>query len=114
MSPGAICIRGGRATLLAGLGVFALAVAVLEVIGNRIGESGLVTGAFIAAGALALVLVPLGWVVAHKHAVALTDRRLLVFRWSGVLSGHLRDVCIAVPRSDVSTGFKSRLGWAGL
>jgi hypothetical protein len=114
VSPVAICTRGGRATLLAGLGVFALAVAVMEVIGNRIGESGLVTGAFIAAGALALVLVPLGWVVAHKHAVVMTDRRLLVFRWSGVFIGHLRDVCIAVPHSDVSTGFNSRLGWAGL
>lgn len=105
---------GGRATLLAGLGVFALAVAVLEVAGNGVGESGLVTGAFIAAGALALILVPLGWVVAHKRAVVLTNRRLLVFRWSGVLIGHLREAFIAVPRSDVSTGFKSRLGWAGL
>jgi hypothetical protein len=114
VSPVAICTRGGRAALLAGLGVFALAVAVLEVIGNRIGESGPVTGAFIAVGALALVLVLLGWVVAHKHAVVLTDRRLLVFRWSGVFMGHIRDVFIAMPRGDVSTGFKSRLGWAGL
>jgi hypothetical protein len=28
--------------------------------------------------------------------------------------GHIRDVFIAMPRRDVSTGFKSRLGWAGL
>ena len=113
-TPVAIGTRGGRAALVAGLGIVALAVAVLEAIGNRIGESGLVTGAFIAAGALALVLVPLGWVVAHKHAVVLTDRRSLVFRWSGVFIGHLQDVCIAVPRSDVSTGFTSRLGLARL
>jgi hypothetical protein len=46
--------------------------------------------------------------------VVLTDRRLLVFRWSGVFMGHIRDVFIAMPRGDVSTGFKSRLGWAGL
>jgi hypothetical protein len=114
VSPVAIGTRGGRAALLAGLGVLALAVAVLEVIGNRIGESGPVTGAVIAAGALALVLVLLGWVVAHKHAVVLTDRRLLVLRWRGMVIGHLRGVFIAVPRSDVATGFTSRLGWAGL
>jgi hypothetical protein len=114
VSPVAIGTRGGRTALLAGLGAFALAVAVLEVTGNRIVEPGLVTGAFLATGALAMVLVPLGWVVAHKHAVVLTDRRLLVFRWGGVFIGHLRGVCIAIPRSDVPTGFKSRLGWAGL
>jgi hypothetical protein len=114
VSPVAICTRGGRAALLAGLGVFGLAVAMLEVIGYRIGDTGPVTAAFLAAGALALVLVPLGWIVAHKHAVVLTDRRLLVFRWRGMLIGHLRDVFIAVPRSDVSTGLKSRRGWAGL
>ena len=28
--------------------------------------------------------------------------------------GHIREVFIAMPRSDVSAGFKSRLGWAGL
>ena len=114
VSPVALCTRGGRAALLAGLGVFGLAVAMLEVIGYRIGETGPVMAAFLAAGALALVLVPLGWIVAHKHAVVLTDRRLLVFRWRGVFIGHLRDVCIAMPRSDVSTGCKSLRGWAGL
>jgi hypothetical protein len=114
VSPVAICTRGGRAALLAGLGVFGLAVAMLEVIGYRIGDTGPVTAVFLAAGALALVLVPLGWIVAHKHAVVLTDRRLLVFRWRGVFVGHLRDVFIAMPRSDVSTGLKSRRGWAGL
>ena len=114
VSPVAICTRGGRAAVLAGLGVLGLAVAMLEVIGNRLGETGPVTAAFLAASALALVLVPLGWIVAHKHAVVLTDRRLLVFRWSGMFIGHLRDVFVAMPRSDVSTGFKSRQGWAGL
>ena len=114
VSPVAICTRGGRAALLAGLGFFGLAIAMLEVIGNRVAETGPVTAAFLAAGALALVLAPLGWIVAHKHAVVLTDRRLLVFRWSGLFIGHLRDVFIAMPRSDVSTGFKSRRGWAGL
>jgi hypothetical protein len=114
VSPVAICTRGGRAALLAGLGVFGLAIAMLEVIGYRIGDAGPVTAAFLAAAALALALVPLGWIVAHKHAVVLTDRRLLVFRWRGMFIGHLRDVFIAMPRSDVSTGFKSRRGWAGL
>ena len=114
VSPVAIGTRGGRAALLAGLGIFGLGVAVLEVIGHRFGESGLVTGAFLAAGALAVVLVALGWVVARTHAVVLTDRRLLVFRWRGMVIGHLRDVSIAVPRGDVSTRFQSRLGWAGL
>ncbi len=114
VSPVAICTRGGRAALLAGLGVFGLAVAMLEVIGYRIGDTGPVTAAFLAAGALALVLVPLGWIVAHKHAVVLTDRRLLVFRWRGVFIGHLRDVFVAMPRSEVSTGFQSRRGWAVL
>jgi hypothetical protein len=59
-------------------------------------------------------VVLLGWIVAHKHAMVLTNRRLLVFRWRGMVIGHLRGVLVAVPRSDVSTGFKSRLGWAGL
>jgi hypothetical protein len=97
-----------------GLGVFVLAVAMVEVIGNRIGESGPVTAAFAAGGALAVVLVSLGWIVAHKHAVVLTDRRLLVFRWSGMVIGHIRDVFIAAPRSEVSTDFKKRPGWGGL
>jgi hypothetical protein len=114
VSPVAICTRGGRAALLAGLGVLGLAVAILEIIGYRIVDTGPVTAAFLAAGALALVLVPLGWIVAHKHAVVLTDRRLLVFRWRGVFIGHLRDVFIAMPRNDVCTGFKSGRGWAGL
>ena len=113
-SPVAVCTRGGRVALLAGLGVFALAVAIMEIIGQRIGDPGLVTAALIVAGALALVLVPLGWMVAHKHAMVLTDRRLLVFRWSGIFIGHLREVFIAVPRSDVSTEFRARHGWAGL
>ena len=114
VTPVAICTRGGRAALLSGLGVFALAVAMLAVIGDGIGGSGLVTAAFIAAGALVVVLLPLGWMVAHKHAVVLTDRRLLVFRWSGMFIGHIRDIFIAVPRSEVSTDFTSRLGWGGL
>jgi hypothetical protein len=33
--------------------------------------------------------------VAHKYAVVLTDRRLLVFRWSGMFMGHIRDIFIA-------------------
>lgn len=114
VSPVAICTRGGRAALLAGLGVLGLAVAMLEVIGYRIVETGPLIAALLAAGALALVLAPLGWIMAHKHAVTLTDRRLLVFRWRGIFIGHLRDVFIAMPRSDVSTGLKSRRGWASL
>ncbi len=114
VTPVAICTRGGRAALWSGLGVFALAFAMLEHAGNRIGESRLVTAGFIAAAALVMVLVPLGWIVPHKHAVVLTDRRLLVFRRSGIFMRHIRDVFIAVPRSDVSTDFKTRLGWGGL
>ena len=114
VSPVAVCTRGGRTALLAGLGVFGLAIAMLEVIGYRIGDTGPVTAAFLAAAALALVLVPLGWIVAHKHAVVLTDRRLLVFRWNGLFIGHLREVFIAMPRGDVSTDLKSRRGWASL
>lgn len=114
VTPVAVGTRGGRAALVAGLGVFGLAVAMLEVVGNRIGEPGLVTGLFLAAAALAVVLVALGWVAAHKHAVVLTDRRLLVFRWRGLVAGHLRGVFVAVPRSDVSTGFTGRLGLARL
>ena len=114
VTPVVICTRGGRAALMTGLGVFALAVAMVEVIGDRIGEPGPVTAAFIAAAALALVLVPLGWMVAHKHAVVLTDRRLLVFRWRGMVIGHIQDVFIAMPRSEVSTDFTRRLGWGGL
>jgi hypothetical protein len=37
----------------------------------------------------------LGFIVAHKYAVVLTDRRLLVFRWSGMFMGHIRDIFIA-------------------
>ena len=103
-----------RAALVAGLGVFGLAVALLEVAGTRIGEPMLVTGLFLAAAAVAVVLVALGWVVAHKHGMVLTDRRLLVFGWRGLVIGHLRGVFIAVPRSDVSTGFTSQLGLASL
>lgn len=114
VSPVAIGTRGGRAALVMGLGIVALAVAMLDLIGGRMGEPGLVTGAFLAAAALAVVLVALGWVVAHKHAVVLTDRRLLVFCWRGLVMGHLRGVFVAVPRSDVSTGFTSRLGVASL
>src|ERR1035441_639045 len=79
VTPVAICTRGGRAALFLGLGVLALTLAMLEVIGNRIGGSSLVNAAFIAGGALAVVLVLLGIIVAHKYAVVLTDRRLLVF-----------------------------------
>jgi hypothetical protein len=41
----------------------------LEVIGNRIGGSSSVNAAFIAGGVLAVVLVLLGIIVAHKYAV---------------------------------------------
>jgi hypothetical protein len=114
VTPVAICTQGGRAALFLGLGVLALTLAMLEVIGNRIGGSSLVNAAFIAGGALAVVLVLLGLIVAHKYAVVLTDRRLLVFRWSGMFMGHIRDIFIAAARSDVSSDFKSRLGWGGL
>ena len=83
-------------------------------LGNRIGGSSLVNAAFIAGGALAVVLVLLGFIVAHKYAVVLTDRRLLVFRWSGIFMGHIQDIFIAAARSDVSSDFNSRLGWGGL
>ena len=112
-----ICTRGGRAALFSGLGVFALTLAMLEVIGylgNRIGGSSLVNAAFIAGGALAVVLMLLGFIVGHKYAVVLTDRRLLVFRWSGMFMGHIRDIFIAAARRDVSSDFNSRLGWGGL
>ncbi len=114
VTPVAICTRGGRAVLFTGVGVFGVAMAILELLGNRIGESGAITAAFIASGALALVLVPLSWIVTRRHAVVLTDRRLLVFRRSGMFTGHIRDVFIAMPRSDVSTRFTSRLEWGGL
>jgi hypothetical protein len=125
VTPVAICTRGGRAALFSGLGVFALTLAPLEVIGNRIGGSSLVNAAFIASGALAAVLMLLGFIVAHKYAVVLTGRRLLVFRWSGMFMGHIRDIFIAAARSDVSADLKSRhpyrsrllasvLGWGDL
>ena len=86
MTPVAIYTRGGRAALFSGLGVFALTLVPLEVIGNRIGGSSLVNAAFIASRALAAVLMLPGFIVAHKYAVVLTGRRLLVFRWSGMLA----------------------------
>jgi hypothetical protein len=128
VTPVAICTRGGRAALFSGLGVFALTLAMLEVMGyldNRIGGSSLVNAAFIASGALAAVLMLLGFIVAHKFAVVPTDRRLLVFRWSGMFMGHIRDIFIAAARSDESADLKSRhpyrsrllasvLGWGDL
>lgn len=114
VTPVAICTRGGRAALFAGLGLLAVTWAMLEVLGHLIGKSSLVNAAFIAAGALAVVLLLPGFLVTHKYAVVLTDRRLLMFRWSGIFMGHIRDIFIAAARSDVSSDFQSRLGWGGL
>jgi hypothetical protein len=93
--PGGDLYPGRPGSPVSGPGFLALTLAPLEVIGNRIGGSSLVNAAFIASGALAAVLMLLGFIVAHKYAVVLTDRRLLVFRWSGMFMGHIRDIFIA-------------------
>lgn len=112
VAPVAQCTRGGRKPLFLGLSIVVLTVVVGIFIADRIGEPAGTIMMFGGMGAGLLVMC-LALPVTHKHAVALTDRRLLVFRRSGVSGRHIMDVFLAVPRSDVSTSFKKWLGPQG-
>jgi hypothetical protein len=100
--------RGGRVFLFLGLGVWAITLVTVTFIGDRIGSRAWVVffGGF---GAGLLLMLPAG-IREQRLGVALTDRRLLVFRLRGMLGGHIRDVFIAVPRDEVSTELTSRFG----
>jgi len=113
-APLPVCTCGARVLLRAGLAIFAAALVAGFVVGS-VNES-LFGVVFFGGTGAGLVL---GWLwafMAHRYAVALTDRRLIVFRVSSasgrrIPARHIQDIFIAVPRSDVSTDFTT---WFGL
>lgn len=113
VAPVARCNRGAWKAQFWGTAIFVPAGLAGIFVGFNESLFGVVLFGVMCAGLL------VGWTaffVAHRHAVALTDRRLIVFRLSSA-SGrrlparHIKDIFVAAKRSDVSTDFKSRLGW---
>jgi hypothetical protein len=47
--------------------------------------------------------------MAKFHAIVLTDRRLLLFRAKGRIRPRLREIRVAVPRSQVSVSIRGQL-----
>jgi hypothetical protein len=86
---------------------------VLAVGGDRMGAAGNVV--FIAGMALGALLVLMMLPFGRSYAVILTDRRLLLFHMAKIsYTQRLRGICLAVPRSEVSSAFKDRQVWAVL
>jgi hypothetical protein len=110
LDPAAFGTRGGRAMLLAGLGVMVLTVALPFVV--TAAAAGVVFGV---GAVLAMVLLAAAVLFfARTYAVVLTDRRLLVFR-TDKFGGGVQGIFMAAPRSEVMTDYRRRLGiWSVL
>ncbi len=111
LAPAAFGAQGGGILLLSAFGVLAAIMVTLVVAGNRMGAAADVV--FGAGLALAMLLVVLSVPFARGCAVVLTDRRLLVFR-TGRLSPRVREMVIAVPRSEVSASLWALQGYSAL
>ena len=111
-APIGFCSRGGRAMLMSGAALIALAMV-----------AGLCVAAFSdsLAGAVFFGGAAAGWLVmmasvpfATNYLVVLTDRRLLLFRAAGIFKQRVREIWIGVPRSEVSMNIRGRIDGAAL
>ena len=102
LAPAAFGSQGGGILLLSAVGVLVVLAVTAIVAGSRMGAAADVV--FGAAMGLMWLLLLLSIPFTHGCAVVLTDRRLLVFR-TGRVSTRVREMVIAVPRSEVSTAF---------
>ena len=104
----AVCYQGGRRTLLTGAAIFVLAI-----IGGMVcaaTHNGGLTGAVFFGGMSAgLLVIWTSVAMAKYYAIALTDRRLLLFRAKGKIRPRLREMQMGVPRSQVSMSVRGQL-----
>ena len=115
--PVAKCTGGGLVPRLLGPAIVCAAWGVALAVADA---QPALAGYLIWGGAAAgLLLIWLAVRRTHPYALALTDRRLIIFRRASasgrrIPARHIRDVVIAVPRSEVSTDFNNLHGWRRL
>lgn len=104
LAPAAFGARRGGILVLSAVGALVVTMVTLVVAGDRMGAAAdVVFGAGLALTMLLLLLV-VAVPFTQGCAVVLTDRRLVVFR-TGKFSSRVREMVIAVPRSEVFTAF---------
>lgn len=103
LAPAAFGARRGGILVLSAVGALVVTMVTLVVAGDRMGAAAdVVFGAGLALTMLLLLVVAVPFT--QGCAVVLTDRRLVVFR-TGKFSSRVREMVIAVPRSEVFTAF---------
>lgn len=103
LAPAAFGARRGGILVLSAVGALVVTMVMLVVAGDRMGAAAdVVFGAGLALTMLLLLVVAVPFT--QGCAVVLTDRRLVAFR-TGKFSSRVREMVIAVPRSEVFTAF---------
>ena len=106
-----LCYQGGRRVLLTGAAIFVLAI-IAGMVCAATHNGGLTDAVFFGGTGAGLLLIWISVAIAKYYAIVLTDRRLLLFRAKGRIRPRLREMQIAVPRSQVSMNIGGRIDGA--
>ena len=111
-APIGFCSRGGRPILISGTALMAVSLVAAiclapfnDGLANAVGFGGMGGGWLVIVASLPF---------ATNYLVVLTDRRLLVFRASGIFKQRVQKIWIGVPRSDVFMNIRVRIDGAAL
>jgi hypothetical protein len=111
-APIGFCSRGGRPILISGTALMAVSLVAAiclapfsDGLASAVGFGGMGGGWLVIVASLPF---------ATNYVVVLTDRRLLLFRTTGIFKQRVREIWIGVPRSDVSMNIRGRIDGAAL
>jgi hypothetical protein len=111
-APIGFCSRGGRPILISGTALMAVSLLAAiclapfsDGVASAVGFGGMGAGWLVIVASLPF---------ATNYVVVLTDRRLLLFRTTGIFKQRVREIWIGVPRSDVSMNIRGRIDGAAL
>lgn len=111
-APIGFCSRGGRPMLISGTALMAVSLVAAiclapfsDGVASAVGFGGMGAGWLVIVASLPF---------ATNYLVVLTDRRLLLFRATGIFRQRVRDIWTGVPRSEVSVNIRGRIDGAAL
>ena len=111
-APIGFCSRGGRPILISGTAL--MAVSLVAAICLARFSDGLASAVGFGGMGAGWLMIVASLPFATNYVVVLTDRRLLLFRATGIFKQHVREIWIGVPRSDVSMNIRVRIDGAAL
>jgi hypothetical protein len=111
-APIGFCSRGGRPLLISGTALMAVSLVAAiclapfsDGVASAVGFGGMGAGWLVIVASLPF---------ATNYVIVLTDRRLLLFRTTGIFRQRVREIWTGMPRSDVSMNIRGRIDGAAL